>query len=207
MATEVDICNAALSLLGNAGDVVSINPAEGGRFAERCAREYPISRNLVLESFDWSFATRRSALALTKKDVNGWLYEYAKPANAVKIIAILPDQDKYYENPQSFILETDADTGLERILTDQENAFCRYTFYCTNTNRFSEKFSQCITLMLASRLAGNIIKGAPGMKVAEALLKRYQDALLVAKHEDMKQRRKDLDTRATWLKFRGWRRG
>lgn len=207
MATEVDICNAALSLLGNAGDVTSINPAEGGRFAERCAREYPISRNLVLESYDWSFATRRAALALTKRDCNGWLYEYAKPANAVKIIAVLPDQDKYYEHPQSFILETDADTDQERILTDQENAYCRYTFYCTNTNRFTEKFSQCVTLMLASRLAGNIIKGTSGMKVAEALLKRYESALLEAKHEDMMQRRKDLDTRASWLKFRGWRRG
>ncbi len=207
MATEVDICNAALSLLGSAADVVSIDPVEGGRFAERCAREYPISRNLVLESFDWSFATRRTSLALTAKDKNGWAYEYAKPSDAVRIIAILSDGDKYYEHPQSFILETDAETKLERILTDQENAVCRYSFLCTNANRFTEKFSQCITLMLASRLAGNIIKGTPGMKVAEALLKRYESAILNAKHEDMMQRRKDLDTRASWLKFRGWRRG
>ena len=64
MATEIDICNQALALLGERADVTSIKPVEGGRFAERCARDYPIARNLVLEAYPWSFATRRAALAV-----------------------------------------------------------------------------------------------------------------------------------------------
>ncbi len=207
MATEVDICNAALSMLGCAGDIVSISPAEGGRFAERCAREYPICRNLVLESYDWSFAVRRASLACSGEEVSGWKYSYAKPADAVSVIAVLPPDDKFYEHPQSFIVEADPSTGVERILTDQEDAVCRYTFYCKNTARFTEKFSTCITLLLASRLAGNVIKGDNGMKVAASLLKQYNATIAEAKHQDMKQRRKGFDNRATWLKFRGWRRG
>lgn len=205
MATEVDICNAALSLLGCAADIVSISPAEGGRYAERCAREYPISRNIVLESYDWSFSCRRANLAVKKKDTAGWRFAYIKPADCVSLIAVLAEEDKYFENPQPFILETDPDTGEELIYTDQEKAVLRYMFYCTNTTRFTEKFSNAVTLMLAMRLAGNVIKGDAGMKVAANLLKQYTTSLGEAKHLDIKQRRRAEDPRSTWAKKSGWR--
>ena len=205
MATPVDICNAALSLLGNPGDIVSISPVEGGRFAERCAREYPICRNSVLESYDWSFASRRAALSLLYKDFHGWGFAYAKPADAVSVISIIEEGDRYFENPRDFIIETDPKTGSELILTDVEDAYCRYQFYCTNTNRYTEKFCQAVTYLLAARLAGDIIKGTTGMKVAESLVKQYTVALTEAKHYDMKQRRRVRDVRSTWDKRAGRR--
>lgn len=205
MATPVDICNAALSILGNPGDIVSISPVEGGRFAERCAREYPICRNTVLESYDWSFASRRTSLSLLYKDYHGWGFAYAKPADAVSITSIIEEGDRYYENPNDFILETDPNTGNELILTDVEKAYCRYQFYCSNSNRYTEKFCQAVTLLLATRLAGDIIKGTSGMKVAESLTKQYSVALIEAKHYDMKQRRRERDIQSTWNKKAGRR--
>lgn len=205
MATPVDICNAALSILGNPGDIVSISPVEGGRFAERCAREYPICRNTVLESYDWSFATRRTALSLLYKDYHGWGFAYAKPADAVSITSIIEEGDRYYENPNDFILETDPNTGNELILTDVEKAYCRYQFYCSNSSRYTEKFCQAVTLLLAARLAGDIIKGTSGMKIAESLTKQYSVALVEAKHYDMKQRRRERDIQSTWNKKAGRR--
>lgn len=205
MATPVDICNAALSILGNPGDIVSISPVEGGRFAERCAREYPICRNTVLESYDWSFATRRTALSLLYKDYHGWCFAYAKPADAVSITSIIEEGDRYYENPNDFILETDPKTGNELILTDVEKAYCRYQFYCSNSSRYTEKFCQAVTLLLATRLAGDIIKGTSGMKIAESLTKQYSVALVEAKHYDMKQRRRERDIQSTWNKKAGRR--
>lgn len=205
MATPVDICNAALSILGNPGDIVSISPVEGGRFAERCAREYPICRNTVLESYDWSFASRRAALSLLYKDYHGWGFAYAKPADAVSITSIIEEGDRYYENPNDFILETDPNTGNELILTDVEKAYCRYQFYCSNSSRYTEKFCQAVTLLLATRLAGDIIKGTSGMKIAESLTKQYSVALVEAKHYDMKQRRRERDIQSTWNKKAGRR--
>lgn len=198
MATPVDICNAALSLLGSSGDVVSISPAEGGRYAERCAREYPICRNSVLESYDWSFATRRASLALLYKNYHGWGFAYARPADATSITAVIESGDRYFDNPREFILETDPATGNEMILTDVEDAVCRYQAYVSNSSKFTEKFCQALTLLLASRLAGNIIKGESSMKIAESLTKQYSVALTEAKHYDIQQRRRERDVRSTW---------
>ena len=97
MATEVDICNTALSLLGCRADIASISPVEGGRFAEVCAREYPIARNLVLEAHDWSFACRRANLAVLRTDLFGWQFGYVRPADAVSIVAVVPEDDRYFE--------------------------------------------------------------------------------------------------------------
>ena len=200
MATEVDICNAALSLLGCRADVVSINPVEGGAHSERLAREYPIARNLVLESHDWAFAIRRASLALVRTDSNGWGYVYAKPSRARSVIAVLPEDDKYFENPQDFCVEIDPESGAELIYTDQENAVCRYTELAENANKYHESFRQAVTLLLASRMAGAVIKGTQGMQVAESMMKQFNVAFAQAKHFDQKQRRKTRVPSSSWTK-------
>ena len=58
MATEVDICNMALSFLGDRATVTSINPPEGSAQAEHCARFYPMALNEMLAQARWSFATK-----------------------------------------------------------------------------------------------------------------------------------------------------
>ena len=60
MASDVEICNLALSHLGDTATVASIDPPEGSAQAEHCARFYPIARDALLEKHDWSWATRRS---------------------------------------------------------------------------------------------------------------------------------------------------
>jgi len=205
MATEVDICNTALSLLGCRADIASISPVEGGRFAEVCAREYQIARNLVLEAHDWSFACRRANLAVLRTDLFGWQFGYVRPADAVSIVAVVPEDDRYFEHPHEFIVEADQESGVPLILTDLPGAVCRYLARVTNTSLFPEHFCQAVAFKLAIRLSGNIIKGTPGQQVAVNLEKQYQTILAAAVHFDMKQRRKDLDLRATWTKKRGLR--
>ena len=177
MATEVDICNTALSLLGCRADIASISPVEGGRFAEVCAREYPIARNLVLEAHDWSFACRRANLAVLRTDLFGWQFGYVRPADAVSIVAVVPEDDRYFEHPHEFIVEADQESGVSLILTDLPGAVCRYLARVTNTSLFPEQFCQAVAFKLAMRLSGNIIKGTPGQQVAVNLEKQYQTIL------------------------------
>lgn len=205
MATDIDICNEALALLGERADVTSISPVEGGRFAERCARDYPIARNLVLEAYPWSFATRRAALAVLLEDYCGWRFGYARPGDALCITAVIEEDDRYFEAPKEFICETESTRGQQMILTNLEDAWCRYTVRVTNTPLLPELVCQAITYKLAGLLAGNILKGTPGQSVAKAMEERYNTALALAKDYDMRQRRRDTDLRSTWTKTRGWR--
>lgn len=90
MASEVGICNLALSNLGDAATVASINPPEGSAQAEHCARFYPIARDALLEMHDWSFATKRMVLPLLATNpTNQWAYAYAAPSDMVNTISVL----------------------------------------------------------------------------------------------------------------------
>ena len=60
MASEVDICNLALSHLGDTATIASLDPPEGSAQAEHCARFYPIARDSLLEMHAWGFATSRA---------------------------------------------------------------------------------------------------------------------------------------------------
>ena len=53
MASEIAICNLALSHLGDAANIASIDPPEGSAQAEHCATFYPIARDSLLEMHDW----------------------------------------------------------------------------------------------------------------------------------------------------------
>ena len=79
MSNEVDICNLALSHLGDVANISSIDPPENSVQAMHCARFYPIARNALLEMANWSFAMRRIALTPLSVTNDQWQYVYAKP--------------------------------------------------------------------------------------------------------------------------------
>lgn len=90
MASDVDVCNLALSRLGDAfANIASINPPETSSQSQRCARFYPIALNSLLELYDWDFATLRVSLGALAQSSNQWQYTYATPNNAVRIFSIL----------------------------------------------------------------------------------------------------------------------
>ena len=56
MASDVDICNEALSHLGDSATVSSINPPEGSAQAEHCARFYPTTLATLFGTPTWAMA-------------------------------------------------------------------------------------------------------------------------------------------------------
>lgn len=186
MASEVEICNLALAHLGDNATVATINPPDGSAQAEHCARFYPMARDALLEMHTWDFTMSRVALALLSANAAGWAYTYAAPANVLSMIAILdpaaPDDysatvqsSTWYDppilsvgqyTPQAFQVEIDNITGADIILTDQVNATARYSKRVTDTTKFSPSFVRALTWMLASELAGPVIKGEAGAAMA-----------------------------------------
>jgi hypothetical protein len=186
MASEVTICNLALSHLGDSATVASIDPPEGSAQAEHCAIFYPIARDILLESHAWNFATVRATLAELVADSHEWTYAYAAP-NALKVLAIMPPVSSSDGTPQPYEMEVSA-AGARVILTDQPGAVARYIIRVTDTSQFSPLFVLTHSWLLASMLAGPILKGDAGAAEAKRCEAMAQFYLSKAKESDSNQR-------------------
>lgn len=188
MASDVDICNLALAHLGDEATVSSISPSDGSQQADYCVLFYPIARDQLLGMHAWSFATKRVTLALlnTSELPDTWQYCYAAPNGAIQVIAVLPpgNTDTFVAtdpsnplygaptqpgdlNTQPFIQETLQD-GSKVIFTNVQDATARYIYGVTDTTKFPPLFVTALARLLAAYLAGPILKGEIGMKVAQA---------------------------------------
>jgi hypothetical protein len=177
MASEVEIANLALARLGDSATVASLSPPEGSAQAEKCARFYPLARDVMQEDFVWSFCVRRKSLALVANWSSGkWAYAYAAPSDMVRPISIShpeasSDQvDVLGARPGAMFQIEGASNGQTIILTNQPEAELRYTVKVTDTTRFSAQFVDALAWRLASMLAGPILKGDAGIKMTQSCL-------------------------------------
>jgi hypothetical protein len=223
MPSAVDICNTALSHLGEEANLTSIDPPEGSAYAGYCAQFYPLALAAALELGSWGFATRRIALAEVDNPASSWLYAYAAPDNTINALAVLPPDapDDYTANvaqaepfhcpasngpnpaatfitPQPFVLETASD-GSQIILTNVENAVLRYTTLVDDPNQFTPLFTMALSFMLASLLAGPIIKGDSGTAKSAEMLQKFQAYLGMGRTSDANQRRVHLRQAPSWM--------
>lgn len=203
MSSEVDICNLALAHLGDSATVASISPAESTAQAAHCARFYPIARDRLLALHPWGFATRRAALALLESEAatTPWSYTYAAPNQLLTMLAVLADDATEDGESQPFERETKAD-GTEVVLTNQEDAVGRYTVLVTDTTKFSPLFVDCLAWLLASDLAGPIVKGDAGTAAARACYAIFRERFMHAARIDSGNRRALPSHSVGWLTAR-----
>ena len=225
MASVVDICNQSLSHLGDSATVASIDPPEGSAQAEHCARFYPMALNALLEMHQWAFATKRTTLAAVANPSSTWAYCYALPSNVINLISVLDPNaaDDYsasaqssaaahgnYDTrgilggaytPQDFSPEID-DSGNDIILTNQAGAVLRYTALVTDTTKFSPLFIECLGWLLASKLAGPVLKGESGRTAAQACMKVFVYWFGLATDSDASQRKATPKQQVGWMNAR-----
>ena len=211
MASAVDICNEALSHLGDSATVSSIDPPEGSAQAEHCARFYPSALASLLEMHPWAFATRRTALAQVANPTTTWAYAYAMPINTVNVLSIIasdasddyssPTQNSGAYTPQQFAVET-SDQGDEIILTNQVNAVARFTSLVTDPTKFSPMFKEALGWFLASKLAGPVLMGDAGRKAAAACMQTTMLWLSKAADSDASSRKSDPKHWVGWINAR-----
>lgn len=183
MASEVDICNLALARLGDSATVASIDPPEGSAQAEHCARFYPIARDSALESHAWGFALRRAVLAALSSDVWEWTCAYTLPTDVVRVLAVLPLTGASEAKSEPYSIE-----GDRVIRTNQEGASLRYVARITDTTLFSPLFVDALGWLLASHLAGPIIKGDAGVQMSRLCFQNYTVLVGQARASDANQR-------------------
>lgn len=215
MPSVVAICNTALSRLGDSATVASIDPPEGSTQAEHCAVFYPIARDTLLESHEWGFATRRARLALLASPSWNWRFGYAKPANCVKVVSVLGPHQCATSDSADYQTESD-ESGTQIILTNVQNATIRYTSRIEDSTKFPPLFTEALSWLLASYIAGPLIKGETGLTAGRAAYATYLQQLAQAKVSDSNQQHGDprrYENRTPWLEARTyhpedyWRRG
>lgn len=204
MASVTDICNLALARLGDEANVQSIDPPDGSAQATHCARFYALARDSLLAMHSWGFATRREALAalVLPDSVTTWAYAYAMPNQCVQALAVLPS---YASSDYSlfigdqggmpaeqaltvpYVVES-LDSGATVVLTNQEDATLRFVRRVEDTNLFPPLFVDALSWLLASHLAGPVVKGDAGAKQAQQAQQAAMQLVAQARTADSRQR-------------------
>lgn len=213
MTSPVDICNLALSHIGERDDINSIDPPEASIEAQRCARHYNPARRTLLALHPWTFATKRFTTAdlSASNDVPlTWTYAYSLPSDVIKVTGLYDPgdwRDEAYAPHIAYEIGSDS-TGPRVIYSNVESAVLRYTFDQTDSTMFPPLFVEALAWLLAARLAGPTIKGTEGMRVAQAATQTGMSWAMKAAAEDANQsprRNVRLDSRhlSPWMAARG----
>jgi hypothetical protein len=161
-------------------------------------------------------------------DFGTWLYAYALPSECINAIAVIPASavadyealwpcgDFYYQSrpagtlpipgvpayiPQDFTIETQSD-GTQIVLTNVCDAVLRFTVLITDTSKFSALFVLALSWLLASYLAGPILKGEPGAAAALRCLKMFQTFEGMAEESEANQRKITVTPAPSWIRGR-----
>lgn len=169
MATEISLCNLALSYLGDTARVTAIQPPDGSVQASLCATFYPLARDTLLAKYPWNFTKARAALVAntTADSLDAWYYAYDLPTDCMTPVSVHIPGDAGDHKGQDFVTEGDV------LYTDIDEAVLRYTTRVTDVSKFPQLFDMALARLLASMLAGPLIKGTEGMKVSEYQLKYF----------------------------------
>lgn len=180
MASPVQICNMALSHIGSEARVASISPPDGSVEAGHCATFYDLARTELLEPGSWPFALKRAQLAQVDNPSTVWAYAYAKPANCMRPLRVLRPSISINVFTQDNVVDLradDRDSAVfdvegEVILTNQPEAVLLYVQDVTDSTRFPASFTSALSYLLASYLAGPIVKGNDGAKLGDSMRQR-----------------------------------
>jgi hypothetical protein len=164
MAVSINVCNLALAEL-RAKYISDID--QTGVEAESCRIAYPQCLSLLLETHDWSFATKIATLAAYGSNTreSEWGYAYALPTDMATAKRLVPsgvlgsyaDRAYYYpcediraltwDRAQAFIVEA----GV--LYSQIPDAILEYSANTLDEVNMSAAFKDALVYSLASRMA------------------------------------------------------
>jgi hypothetical protein len=161
--------------------------------------------------------------------VGPWRYMYALPSGVINALAVQeqetpgeyeaffgPIENDHFPSypegylpvpgaplvvPQPYALETRAD-GTQMVLTNVHCAVLRYTTLVEDTTKFSPLFTVALSHLLASMLAGPILKGDAGTAAATQQLELFNAVKGQAVTSDANQRKTRLEPATSWIRGR-----
>lgn len=189
MATVVDLVNVALGLLGDRANVTSIDPPEGSAQADHASRFWPIARDEALAAEDWTFASAYGSLSALTDTNARWTYAYSLPADFLVARELVYSGGAVvlfdYNSPQFEMASTDS--GQRILFSHGELVTLRYTRRVTDPTRYPPGFVAAVQYLLASYLAGPVIKGKAGVNTMQVMRTVYERLKAMAAVTDANQ--------------------
>ena len=201
MASEVEICNLALSNI-RAGSINSLN--EGSVQAQLCKLKYPILRDRCLREIPWQFNHKIRALAPVTTDIFNWGYAYSYPVDCLKIHRLV---GSYEELPMgqsdlaSRLLDSRvvSPTDLRHqipyevfnfddnkiIGANQPDLRIDFASKVTDPNLFSDDFIMALSHLISSEVAIPVVGAELGRALRNDSLQLYRQYLSSAIATDM----------------------
>ena len=177
-ASEVDICNQALSHLGERR-IISFTDGQKG---ELCEELYPVARDYVLRKAAWGCALEQAVLTRGDYSGTGYLYQFTMPPDSLKIVEVVPDNTVKRR------------VRGRRIVSNAESMEVLYVKRVTDTSVFDVMLEQTIAARLAYLLASPITKSAQMQAQMLALFNAtYLDALGENQIEGFEAREDEVD--------------
>ena len=174
--TEIDLCNNALSMIGQGTHISSLT--ENKKEADACKRLLPVTVARCLDKFNWSFARRDEVITadflLTDALCLPWKYVYKIPSDVMRLLYAVPmeassaSESIGYHGQIRFNVRNYKDQKV--IATDHEAPFIiQYQADISDISIFPPTFCEGVEAALASALAADLIKGIEGVKVSQAM--------------------------------------
>lgn len=183
MASQLDICNMALS---NIGANLMTSLADGNATARLVLLHWDRCLTAVLREYPWGFATKVAKLSLLDPkgtlngyETEGYAYSYVYPYDCLKMWEV-----KENDRKADFEIRYD---GIRKIIaTDAEEAAARYTVLVNDTSLYDPSFVDALIFKLAYEL--NNAKTGNAQQTAE-MKTRYIEALAKACHDEATESR------------------
>lgn len=203
MASEVEICNLALSNI-RSGSINSLN--EGSLQAQLCKLKYPIIRDRLLSEIPWGFNRKIEGLSLLNKDTFNWGYTYTYPVDCLKLHRLVGQFEKI-QNPDSDVISRLTDNqllplrhmrqqipfevfltdGVRVIASNEPDLMADYAYKVEDPNLFTVDFILAFSYLLAAEIAIPLIGAEMGRALRSDSLNIYKQYLDAAIANDMNE--------------------
>ena len=149
--SETKICNAALAKIG-AKRINNID-TDTSPEAIQCRTHYEMTRDALIRSHWWRFASARKTLAEDVEDPTGdeWDNQFILPNDFLRMKSIYENRFSN-ENYRSYALEG------QRLLTNESTMEIRYIKKVTDVTEFDPLFVEVLVLQLALKLIPALAK-------------------------------------------------
>jgi hypothetical protein len=201
MASRTEICNLALSHLGNANEIGNLETEKSAE-ASACRRFYDTTRDQTLRDFSWPFATKIASLALIESDPNSeWDYAYGYPSDCLLIRRILSGISPDTSATRVPYRVANGTSGLY-IFTDKEDAEIEYTIRVDDPTLYPPDFVMAFSLRLAHFIAPRVT-GADEYKLGDRALKLYAMEISTAQMSAVGEEQAYLPPESEFITVRG----
>jgi hypothetical protein len=172
MASVVEIANMALSLIGSANRITTLD-GNGSEENRQCFLHYEPARDALLRSHAWNFAVTRVKLTTTAAGTPpfGYANWFALPADCLRVLYV--NEDAY---------EYKVEGG--KVLTDSTPVDLVYVKKVTDAALFDSQFVQLLALALAVRIS---VKLSDNANLKESLKADFRDMIRDARTFDAQE--------------------